>query len=38
MRPNALTNCDKVADYNVVEDTIQLENAIFTRLPVSTPT
>jgi Ca2+-binding RTX toxin-like protein len=32
---NALTNSDRVADYNVAQDTIQLENAIFTRLPTS---
>ena len=33
--PNALTNRDIVADYNVAQDTIWLENAIFSRLPVS---
>ena len=33
--PNALANRDIVVDYNAVEDTIRLENAIFSRLPVS---
>lgn len=33
--PNSLTNRDIVADYNVAQDTIRLENAIFSRLPVS---
>ena len=32
---NALTNRDNVADYNVVQDSILLENAIFSRLPAS---
>ncbi|MFZ2727232.1 MAG: hypothetical protein WAX77_13330 [Methylococcaceae bacterium] len=30
--PNTTTNQDKIADYSVVDDTIQLENAIFTKL------
>jgi Ca2+-binding RTX toxin-like protein len=33
--PNATTNRDIVADYNPAQDTIRLENAIFSRLPVS---
>ena len=33
--PNAVTNRDIVADYNPVQDAIQLENAIFSVLPVS---
>ena len=32
---NGLTNRDIVADYNPIQDTILLENAIFSRLPVS---
>ena len=33
--PNTLANRDHVADYNVVQDTIQLENAVFSRLPAA---
>ena len=29
---NASTNLDRITDFNVVDDTIQLENAIFTKL------
>jgi Ca2+-binding RTX toxin-like protein len=34
--PNTSTNRDVVRDFNVVADTIQLENAIFTRLRTTT--
>lgn len=29
---NATTNADKITDFNVADDTIQLENAVFTKL------
>jgi Ca2+-binding RTX toxin-like protein len=31
--PNAATNRDTIGDFNVLDDTIQLDNAIFTALP-----
>lgn len=30
--PNTLTNVDKITDFNVIDDTIQLDNAAFTKL------
>jgi Ca2+-binding RTX toxin-like protein len=30
--PNASTNVDRIADFSVVDDTIQLENAVFAKL------
>ncbi|MBB4063508.1 hypothetical protein [Gellertiella hungarica] len=33
-RPNAVSNIDRILDFNVQDDTIQLENRIFTRLGV----
>jgi Ca2+-binding RTX toxin-like protein len=31
--PNAATNRDTISDFNVLDDTIEIENAIFTSLP-----
>jgi Ca2+-binding RTX toxin-like protein len=36
--PNATTNLDTITDFNVVDDTIQLENSIFTALGLTTGT
>jgi Ca2+-binding RTX toxin-like protein len=33
--PNATTNLDTIADFSLVDDTIELENAIFTALTVT---
>ncbi|MEF8756328.1 MAG: calcium-binding protein [Accumulibacter sp.] len=33
MLPNAATNRDTISDFNVLDDTIELENAIFNSLP-----
>jgi Ca2+-binding RTX toxin-like protein len=34
--PNATSNLDRITDFNVVSDTIQLENSIFTGLGLTT--
>jgi Ca2+-binding RTX toxin-like protein len=36
--PNVTTNLDTITDFNVVDDTIQLENSIFTALGLTTGT
>ena len=36
--PNATTNRDTITDFNVTDDTIELENAIFTALGTATGT
>ena len=34
-KPNSKNNRDRITDFNVVEDRIQLENAVFTALPTT---
>lgn len=34
--PNASSNRDTISDFNVADDTVELENSIFTALGVST--
>ena len=34
-KPNSKSNRDRITDFNVVEDRIQLENAVFTALPTT---